>query len=262
MTRTTRIVLLLGKPPRADTVPDLVVQGLRAAGARVDTRYPHEEEVPAHDPAGADLVVHRGLSGQATGVVHRAHRAGVRLCNPWPGSRRAGDRAAVARALGARLAPRTRVTHDWAQVRLWGRGQEVVVKDSSGRGRGAGVLVGRADELGTGEASRGPWVVQPYLANDGTDHKLYVVGDRVWGLRKPSPLSGGHRTGGAPFPPDAELQALALHVGAVLGLHLYGVDVLRTAAGPVVVDVNVFPGYRGVDGAATAVVTHLLTHPH
>lgn len=43
-------------------------------------------------------------------------------------------------------------------------------------------------------------------------------------------------------------------------MHLAGVDVVLGPHGPVVVDVNAFPGYRDVAGAAAAVAAHLLDH--
>ena len=45
-----------------------------------------------------------------------------------------------------------------------------------------------------------------------------------------------------------------------VGLHLAGVDLVIGPDGPTVVDVNPFPGYRGVDGAADGVATHLSLH--
>jgi len=37
-------------------------------------------------------------------------------------------------------------------------------------------------------------------------------------------------------------------------LRLYGVDLLVTEHGPIIVDVNSFPGFRGVPGADDALV--------
>ncbi len=74
----------------------------------------------------------------------------------------------------------------------------------------------------------------------------------------PSPLHHCHVTTGIPFAPDAELTTLAQRVGEVVGLELYGVDVLLGEAGPVVVDVNPFPGFRGVADAPRLIAEHLL----
>ena len=53
---------------------------------------------------------------------------------------------------------------------------------------------------------------------------------------------------------------LAFEVGRVLDAHLLGVDVLRTPDGPVVVDVNAFPGFRGIADAPQLVTGHLREH--
>ena len=48
---------------------------------------------------------------------------------------------------------------------------------------------------------------------------------------------------------------MTLEVGRVFGLRLYGVDLLMTEQGPIVVDVNSFPGFRGVVGADSALIS-------
>jgi ribosomal protein S6--L-glutamate ligase len=56
---------------------------------------------------------------------------------------------------------------------------------------------------------------------------------------------------------DARTRDIVLKCGEVLGLHLYGVDLVRTERGPFVVDVNYFPGYKGVPGAAKLIADHV-----
>jgi ribosomal protein S6--L-glutamate ligase len=51
-----------------------------------------------------------------------------------------------------------------------------------------------------------------------------------------------------------EWAQVALEIGRVFELRLYGVDLLMTARGPLIVDVNAFPGFRGVHGASSALV--------
>lgn len=46
----------------------------------------------------------------------------------------------------------------------------------------------------------------------------------------------------------------------MLGGHLLGVDVIATPAGPVVVDVNGFPGFRGIEDAPALVAAHIRAH--
>lgn len=80
------------------------------------------------------------------------------------------------------------------------------------------------------------------------------------GLLKPSTLTHEHTTDGEAFTPDHDLVGLALAVAGALNGHMLGVDVIRTPAGPVVVDVNGFPGFRGVEGAAPLVAEHIEAH--
>ena len=56
---------------------------------------------------------------------------------------------------------------------------------------------------------------------------------------------------------DARTRDIVLKCGEVLGLHLYGVDLVRTERGPRVVDVNYFPGYKGVPGAAKLIADYV-----
>ncbi len=54
------------------------------------------------------------------------------------------------------------------------------------------------------------------------------------------------------LPPD--WAHITREIGRVFNLRLYGVDLLMTEKGPIIVDVNSFPGFRGVPGADSALV--------
>jgi ribosomal protein S6--L-glutamate ligase len=45
---------------------------------------------------------------------------------------------------------------------------------------------------------------------------------------------------------------------SLFGLDLYGVDLIEFDGRPVIVDVNHFPGYRGVPGAGSALARYIL----
>ncbi|MEU7133286.1 alpha-L-glutamate ligase [Streptomyces sp. NPDC046261] len=102
-----------------------------------------------------------------------------------------------------------------------------------------------------------PVVIQPFTPNSGWDHKLWVVGDQVFaGLRRSELAAGGTDKRTRPLAPDAlpaGWPALALRVGEVFALDVYGVDLLDAGGGtPVIVDINAFPGIRGQAGAPEA----------
>ena len=55
-----------------------------------------------------------------------------------------------------------------------------------------------------------------------------------------------------------EIEQIARRCGAAFGLEMYGLDVAEDPqAGPRVIDVNYFPGYRGVPHAARRVADYI-----
>lgn len=293
-----RVALLLGKPPKPGTIVAEVRDLLAQRGVETTVVLPHEEEVPATGDQGAeatavrvasrlgaDLVVHRGLSRRVHPVLESLAEQGRALCNPWPGIRHTRNRPALHEALVAAgiPTPRGRSVATWEEVLTLAEQGPVVVKAADG-GRGSGVLAGHAGDpedrdpdperarleeavavsarrhLPEEPAGAGPFLVETLVEHDGMDRKLYVAGERVHGLYKPSTLVRAHRTDGEPFPVPEELRDLALRTAAALDLHLVGVDVVVGDAGPFVVDANPFPGYRSVDGAAESITGHLLSH--
>jgi hypothetical protein len=123
-----------------------------------------------------------------------------------------------------------------------------------------GDLVTRVDNLAQLRVLEADWrqepvVVQEFVANDGWDHKLWVIGSQLFaGLRR-TPLDS--------TPPDAAIALdpaglapgwleMARDAGKAFGLVIYGIDILATTRGPVIVDVNAFPGCRNMPGAPEA----------
>ncbi len=98
------------------------------------------------------------------------------------------------------------------------------------------------------------------MPGDGWDRKLFVVGRYVHGTLRRWPARSLTEKLGRPLHPDAELTALALAAGRVFGLCDYGVDVIDGPDGPVIVDVNAFPGFKGVPAALDLLFDHLLRH--
>jgi ribosomal protein S6--L-glutamate ligase len=99
-----------------------------------------------------------------------------------------------------------------------------------------------------------PVVLQEFTPGSGYDLKLWAIGDDLHAARRRSPLETG-ATGAAKrnLPLEGgiaeQLEDIGRAVGHAFSLHLYGVDVIMSPDGPTIVDVNAFPGFRGVDGA-------------
>ena len=105
--------------------------------------------------------------------------------------------------------------------------------------------------------SNEPIVIQDFTASDGWDIKLWVIDQQIFAARRRTPLEPGQSKEDIPLQshelPD-EWMRITQHIGHVFDLRLYGVDLLIGENGPVVVDVNSFPGFRGVPGADDALV--------
>lgn len=151
-----------------------------------------------------------------------------------------------------------------------------VIKLNEGT-QGTGVILaeGLSSSRSVIEAFRGLYanfLVQEYIAEaDGADLRCFVVGNKVVAAmrRKAKPgefRSNLHRGGSASAVElSADEHAVALRAAKVMGLHVAGVDLLRSRRGPLVLEVNSSPGLEGIEAAsgvdvATAVVDYVARH--
>ena len=111
--------------------------------------------------------------------------------------------------------------------------------------------------LDLAEANHGFFLAQHYLENRGFDIKLYVAGAQVYGVAKRSPLHPEVEVNKRLIPISQELRKLALRVGKIFGLDIYGLDVLETRQGFAVVDINDFPSFGQVPHAVSLVSAYV-----
>jgi ribosomal protein S6--L-glutamate ligase len=246
-------------PPVPSPIMVQAVRGLVARGhlvelARCDLlAVPVDRLVPAHD-----LYVLKSHTPFALAVAASLHLQGARWVNPYPACAVTADKARTARLLeaGGIPVPRTWAVGDLAAVRSLLGSAPLVLKPARGL-HGAGVrIVRRPGDLDHLPALAEPAVVQELVPGTGVDLKLYVAGDEVFATRKAFAPDSYARPGDA-VRIDDETRRLALRVGKVTGLGLYGLDVIESPDGPFVVDVNYFPGYRGHAGAGAAAARFL-----
>lgn len=100
------------------------------------------------------------------------------------------------------------------------------------------------------------YLAMRYVENTGFDIKLYVTGQEVHAIVKSSPLHGSVQE--KEIPVDRDMLKLARRVGQVFGLDLYGVDVLETPQGLMLVDINDFPSFYGVQRKVASVAEYIL----
>ncbi|AKE52235.1 30S ribosomal protein S6--L-glutamate ligase [Kangiella geojedonensis] len=113
------------------------------------------------------------------------------------------------------------------------------------------------------------FLVQEFIKESGgSDVRCFVVGDKVIAAMQRSAKEGEfrsnlHRGGSAEVTKlKPEERALAVRAAKVMGLDVAGVDLLRSAHGPLVIEVNSSPGLEGIEKAtgkdvAGAIIKHI-----
>jgi len=147
----------------------------------------------------------------------------------------------------------------------------LVVKPYDGDGAAGLGLLTRPEDVDLLPAlvgKRSLYLAQEFLETDSWDLKLYGIGNHVWAVRKPSPVSltepgpaaegMGPRGAAELIEVDTRLRDIALTCGRACRLELWGVDVAMTPRGPYVIEVNDFPTYSAVPGAGAAIAQHVL----
>jgi ribosomal protein S6--L-glutamate ligase len=114
------------------------------------------------------------------------------------------------------------------------------------------------EKLNIVEANARFFLAQQYIENSGFDIKLYVVGPDVFAVAKRSPLHPEVEVKKRIIPVTAELGNLALNVGKLFRLDIYGLDVVETPLGPMIVDINDFPSFSQVPHAISLVSSHIV----
>jgi ribosomal protein S6--L-glutamate ligase len=252
--------------------PRGLVDELRQRGCAVAVIDPGSSAISLADDSwltGIDVCVARGRSDAVLSRLLAAERHGVPAINRAAAVTAVVDKAGMAVALesaGIPTPPTTLGTPAQLAAGLPSHLYPVIVKPIRGDNCRGLAVCESADAVGRLEPSDKPLLAQPFLRGDGSDLKLYAVGETVWAVRKPSPLPGDvlpwatapPLTEATPIEVTDELRELALRCGELFGLELFGVDCLVTATGPVVIEVNEFPNYTGVPDADAALADHVV----
>lgn len=251
-------------PPIPSPVLEQVYRILARRGFQVDGGVA-EELVHRTDalPVEHDLYLLKSHTELSLSLAGALDGQGARLLNPYPSCAATQNKIVASRRLRAAgvPAPRTWVTGDLALLTPIVEEQPLLIKPYMGH-RGVGIhVVRRPSDLARLPPLSGTVIAQEYIEGGDEDLKLYVVGDEVFGVRKQfSPTSFARA--GRPCAVSPELCDIARRCGRALGLGLYGLDVVESPAGPYVVDLNYFPGYKGVPSAATSIARYIERYAH
>jgi ribosomal protein S6--L-glutamate ligase len=246
-------------PPVPSPVLVRVFEILRRSGFKVETGIAEEMlQRPDQLTVRHDLYVlksHTELSLSLAGILHRQ---GARLLNPYPSCVTTQNKIVashILRAAGVPV-PACWVTGDLSLLRPVVEERPVILKPYLGH-RGHGLRIVRTvAELAAIPPPENPVLVQEYIEGTGEDLKVYVVGEEVFAVRKPFSRTSFTQPG-RPTPVSPEVRGIALRCGKVFGLGLYGLDLVENADGVWVVDLNTFPGYKGVPNVAPQIADYI-----
>lgn len=196
-----------------------------------------------------DVVVTRSRHPHAGALLAQAEARGAYAIDGAAASAHVRDKGRATAALARRgvPVPATKLVRDGAE--LAGLSFPIVVKPVFGD-NARGVRVVR-DPAEVGALPEG-MLAQSYVETGGIDLKVYVAGRSIWAVRRPSPIVSIDFAA-VRAPVTGELRRLVEACRAEFGLALFGLDVLESPDGPVVVDVNEFPNYTGIDEAPAAI---------
>jgi ribosomal protein S6--L-glutamate ligase len=234
--------------------PAGLVAALRARGVATRVVDPALAGRGSRALEGAVVAVARGRSPAVLAALEELEARGVPVLNRAGAIRGVVDKQGMAERLAAARIPgpetRAVAREDLASALSDGPFPLVLKPVLGDNSRGV-TLVHDAAALRAVAWEEPIALVQPYVAGDGRDLKLYVVGETVWAVRKASPLlDPDWRCAAAEIVPlDARWRGLALACGRPFGLALYGVDCVLGPEGPAVIEVNDFPNYSGIPEA-------------
>lgn len=263
-------ICFLMEPPRSRTsVTYEVIEGLKQGGAEVEVVTERTGLLDLGNfTFDYDLYLFKSHSPLAESLAAAAHYRGARLLNDYPATMKVRDKVLTCTLLlqAGIPTPRTFVTDAVETLRPVARELPIVVKPYRGR-RGQGIEVcldeaqfdallarraGEAevseDEGGEDGTALGERLIfaQEYLEHEPYDYKAYAVGDYVHAIKRVFPATTREEKLGTPVGDDPALADLVRRCGQVFGLELYGVDLVKTPRGFSVIEVNCFPGYKGV----------------
>lgn len=228
----------------------------------VETRLFHDSQKQVFDLSAYDAVISRNRNPLGLALLYQAESASVITINSHSAIQRVRNKAKMAIALSQAGIPcaHTYLADDASDLSsLSHREFPLILKATYGDNSQGLRLVRDPRELADIFWGNNLTLAQKYMENDGYDLKLYVYGDNVFAMRKPSPFSSSNPTVKAEMViPNQKQIDIALHCGQLFGLELYGVDALELADGSTsVIEVNDFPNYTAVPDAAARLTSYI-----
>jgi RimK family alpha-L-glutamate ligase len=194
--------------------------------------------------------------------LHRLHRLGMTIINPPLSIERSVDKYHTLALLeeNSLPVPRTIVTesHEEALKAFHELGGDVVIKPLFGS-RGIGSTRISDSDVATRlfraiAFYHGVLYLQEFVPHGFSDVRAFVIGDRVSAAmrRVAQNWKTNVSLGAKPsaLRPSKETEDLAVKAAQVIGCKVAGVDILESESGPMVIELNSQPGWRGLQSVA------------
>jgi ribosomal protein S6--L-glutamate ligase len=144
----------------------------------------------------------------------------------------------------------------------------VIMKFPSGtQGKGvmyAGDFAAASSMLDALSALNQAVIIQEYIETESTDIRVIVCGDEVAACMRRIAVSEEKRANihaggkGVAFEPDELTKRLAIRTAKAVGAEICAIDILPSAKGPLVIEVNMSPGLQGISKATNSDVADRL----
>jgi ribosomal protein S6--L-glutamate ligase len=236
-------------------------QILSQRGAAVETLNPDERLIDlANVKVESDLYILKSSSQSAISLAGLLHTAGANLLNPYPVVAVMKDKILATKILQAADVPLPATfmaaqPNQLAELLIDG---PLVVKPYWGGSQGRGVrIVENASQLAEIPADQGLIFAQRYHKPEGRDHKIYCIGGQVFGVMRIWPARTYEDKLGEAFTVTPEMTEIAHRCGRAFGVDLFGLDLVVSDGRPYVVDINTFPGFKGVAEAAEHLAAYI-----
>ena len=261
-----RFCFIVEEQYRHDPMPMVVADQLEQWGHTIDVLEPQDTVtcLSTLGSQGYDAYVLKAIAdGPGMSILEAAEAVGIPTINNSRAIRLVRDKAvasAFAHAHGLPMPLTYFVAHPRLLEQIPAADYPLVVKPSNGSScQGIYRLNTPADLeiLNMAETHDSFFLAQRYAENTGFDIKVYVTGREVYAaIAKKSPLHNAVQEKFIPLTPG--LRKLALDVGKIFGLDIYGIDVVETAQGYAVLDINDFPSFGGVPRAVGRIAEYIL----
>lgn len=253
-------IMLARRPaPQPKVVMAATIAALERRGCRVQLGYEEALYNLAALPQ-ADVYVVKSRSAFWHSMATALHYQGKRMVNPFAALMKTQDKVVTAALLASGGVPVPEAWLTSAPLALQaplGEGALLIKPRTGHRGQGIRWLTVEhdLDDLCLDETVH---VAQHSLPVSGPVLKVYGIGEALYAFQK-SGDDERRGTVGEWTQVGDEVREIVLRCRRLLDLQLYGVDIVYSGGRPWVIDVNLYPGFRGIPEAPEKIADLITT---